>query len=324
MKSHTDIITWATDCLIAKGYCLQHPPHIVVETPWSTVIRFSTSKSDMYLKQMLVSISLEPKIMQLLAAQFKACVPEVVAINEDLHCFLMKDAGETLREYLKTSFQPDLLCRAITEFTSIQRATENQLAFFLALGVPDWRLDKFPGLYDQLITHGEFLKADGLTEKELQILQSLRPKISTQCELLSKYDIPETLVQSDFHSNNILFHSGTQKITFIDLGETVVTHPFFSLHTFLRQAIIHHGVKECDHIYHQLQDACFKNWSELSKKQLLEGFGLTNKLWPVYSALGAYRLMSGVDLQAFKSHYADRPHRLAGYLRAYIASGLPL
>lgn len=321
MKNHTDIITWARDCLIVKGYCLQQPPHIVVETPWSTVIRFSTSKKDIYLKQMPACLSLEPKVMQLLAAHCKACVPEVVAINEDLHCFLMKDAGEKLREYLKTNFQPDLLCRAITEFTAIQRATENQLEPFLALGVPDWRLEHFPDLFDQLITHGEFLKADGLTEKELHILWSLRPRISKQCELLSTYDIPETLVQSDFHSNNILIHHGTQKITFIDLGETVITHPFFSLHTFLRQAIIHHGVKECDHVYLRLQDACFKNWSELSKQQLLKGFWLTEKLWPVYSALGFYRLVSSVDLQAFKSHYADRPHRLAGYLRAYIASG---
>lgn len=321
MKNHTDIIRWATDCLIAQGYCIQHPPHIVVETPWSTVIRFSTSKNDMYLKQMPASISLEPKVMQLLAAQCKACVPEVVAINEDLHCFLMKDAGETLREYLKTNFQPDLLNRAITEFTAIQRATENLLDSFLALGVPDWRLDKFPGLYDELITYEDFLKADGLTEKELQILQSLRPEILKQCELLSKYHIPETLVQSDFHSNNIVFHSGTQKLAYIDLGETVITHPFFSLHTFLRQAIIHHAVTEGDHIYLRLQDACFKNWSGLSKQQVLKGFELTKKLWPVYSALGAYRLMSGVNLQAFKSYYAARPHRLAGYFRAYMGSG---
>jgi aminoglycoside phosphotransferase (APT) family kinase protein len=190
----------------------------------------------------------------------------------------------------------------------------------LILGVPDWRLDKFPKLYDHIIKQEEFLKADGMIDKELQILRDLSPQILEQCELLTKFQIPETLVQSDFHSNNILFDSNTQKMTFMDLGETVITHPFFSLHTFLRQAIIHHGVQERDQIYCQLQESCFENWVELSKNQLLEGFGLAKKLWPIYSALGAYRLMSGIDLQAFKAYYADRPHRLVGYFREYISS----
>lgn len=318
MKNHTHILKWAIDCLISKGYSLQHSPEIVVETPWSNVIRFTTPKGDIYLKQTPPSVSLEPKIMQLLADQFHASVPMVIGINVDLHCFLMKDAGQTLRAYLKTEFRPDLLCQAIREFITIQRETENQLKSFLTLGVPDWRLDKFPQLYNQVIQQEEFLKADGMTDKELQILRDSSSQILEQCELLSQYQIPETLVQSDFHSNNILFDPNTQKMTFIDLGETVITHPFFSLHTFLRQAIIHHGVKELDQTYRQLQDACFENWVEISKKQLLEGFGLAKKLWPIYSALGAYRLMSGVDLQAFKSYYAHRPHRLVGYFREYI------
>lgn len=320
MKDHSNIIKWAADSLKTKDYSLQSTPTVEVETPWSNVIRFSTSKGDIYLKQMPPSISLEPQIIQLLGEQFHASVPTIIDINIDLHCFLMKDAGQVLRRYLKNKFQPDLLCRAIMEFTTIQRATESQLDSFLALGVPDWRLDTFPKLYNDVLAQEEFLKADGMTDKELQLLHDLGFQISEQCKLLSKCGIQETLVQTDFHSNNILFDSHTQKITFIDLGETVITHPFFSLHTFLRQTIIHHGVKELDQIYYQLQEACFKNWMEFSRNRLLEGFKLAKNLWPIYSALGAYRLMSGVDLQAFKSYYADRPHRLVGYFREYISS----
>lgn len=319
MKDHSNIIKWAVDSLRTKDYSLQSTPKVVVETPWSNVIQFSTSNGDIYLKQMPPSISLEPQIMQLLEEQFHASVPTVVDINIDLHCFLMKDAGQVLRGYLKNKFQPDLLCRAIMEFTTIQRAIENQLHSFLLLGVPDWRLDRFPKLYNDVLAQEEFLKADGMADEELQLLHDLSPQISEQCGLLSKCGIPETLVQTDFHSNNILFDSHTQKITFIDLGETVITHPFFSLHTFLRQTIIHHGVKERDQIYDQLQEACFKNWMEFSKNQLLEGFKLAKKIWPIYSALGVYRLMNGVDMEAFKSYYADRPHRLVGYFREYIS-----
>ena len=321
MKNHTHTLKWATDFLISKGCSLQHSPEIVLETPWSSVIRFSTSKSDVYLKQTPPAISLEPKVIQLLANQFHASVPIVIAINVDLHCFLMKDAGQKLREYLKTEFQPDYLCQAIREFTAIQRSTENDIESFFALGVPDWRLDKFPKLYDEIINQVELLKADGVTEKELQILHDLRIKISEQCELLSQYQIPETLVQPDFNTNNILLDPNTKKMTLIDLGEIVIAHPFFSLHNFLYQAIIHHGVKEQDQIYLQLQDACFENWLELAtKNQLLEAFMLAKKLLPIYSVFGRCRLISCVDQQAFKLYYANRPNRLAGYFREYIAA----
>lgn len=159
MKKHTQIIKWATDCLISKGYSLKHVSGIVLETPWSNVIKFLTSDGYIYLKHTPPALFLEPKIMQLLASQFNASVPIVIAINNDLDCFLTKDAGQLMREYLKTELSPGLLlCQAITQFTAIQRSTENHIDSFLALGVPDWRLDKLPKLYDHITNELYFLK----------------------------------------------------------------------------------------------------------------------------------------------------------------------
>ncbi len=322
MNAHTPILKWATDCLISKGYSLLPSPEILLETPWSNIIRLPTSQYDVYLKQMPPAISLDPQIIQLLMHQCHASVPVVIAINEELHCFLMKDAGQNLRAYLKkTEFQPDLLCQAIREFTTIQRSTENHIQSFLALGVPDWRLDKFPKLYDHIINQAAFLKADGVTDNELKILQTLSIKVAEQCALLSKYQIPETLVQPDFNTNNILFNPNTKKMTLIDLGEIAITHPFFSLHNFLYQATIHHNVKEGDKTYDQLQNVCFENWLELAlQSQLLRGFEVAKKLLPIYTAFGCYRLMMSVDLQAFKSYCANKPNPLAESFRKYITS----
>lgn len=243
----------------------------------------------------------------------------VIALNDDLHCFLMEDAGQTLRATLKTDFQPDLLLQAVDQHTTIQRSVENHIESFLTLGVPDWRLEKLPKLYDQLIQQTDFLKTEGLMDKELQILHDLSPTISKQCEQLSQYQIPETFVQPDFHTNNVLFNPDTQKMTFIDWGEIVISHPFFALHNFLLQAITHHGIKESDQIYQQLQDACCENWLECgTQNQLLQAFLLIKKLFPIYSALAYHRLMISVDLQALQSFYAHRPNRLAGYFREYI------
>src|SRR5690348_7876949 len=127
MKNHTLILKWATHCLLSKGYSLQHSPEIMLETPWSNVIRFSTSKGDIYLKQPAPSISQESKIIQLLADKVHAKVPIVIAINDELHCFLMKDAGQPLRAYLKNEFETNLLCQAIKHYTSMQRSTESHI-----------------------------------------------------------------------------------------------------------------------------------------------------------------------------------------------------
>jgi aminoglycoside phosphotransferase (APT) family kinase protein len=139
--------------------------------------------------------------------------------------------------------------------------------------------------------------------------------------LLSQYAIKDTIVQPDFNTNNILINPDPKKLTFIDLGEIAITHPFFSLLNFLYQAIIHHGVEEGAQIYQKLQEACIENWLELgTKKQLLEGFILARKLWPIYSVIGRYHFMHCVDQEALKVYYANRPNQLIQAFREYIAS----
>jgi hypothetical protein len=316
------IIAWGQESLHAQGYILtNHVFENIKTTPWSSVIRFSTSKGYVYLKQTPPSLFLEPKIMQILAAQYHASVPFVIESNEELHCFLMKDAGQTLREYLKADFQVDVLCQAIKQFTHMQKSTEEHLEPFLSLGVPDWRLDKLPLHYEKIINQVTLLKAEGMTDKEVQQLHDLSPHFSAQCKLLSTYQIPETIVQPDFNTNNMLIDPNTKKMTLVDLGEIVITHPFFSLHNYLLQATLHHGVKEFDQTYRQLQEACFENWlGAATHQQLLAAFNLTKKLLPIYGTLSYYRLMSSVDLHALKSFYADRPSQLAAGLKKYITA----
>ncbi len=321
MNHQTHIFKWGSDYLVANGYSIENSPETLLSTPWSAVIRFSTSKGDIYLKQTPASLYLsnEPKIMRLLSEQFHASVPVVIAINDELHCFLMRDAGIPLREALKAEFKPDLLCQAIKQFAAIQRSTEDHVDSFLKLGVPDWRLDKLPILYDKMINLTDFLKEEDITDQELQILQSLSPKFQAQCKLLSEYGIPETLGYHDFHDKNVLFDPNTKIMTFVDWSETAIIHPFFSLYNCLQQSTIHHGVKEDDQIYRKLQDACFENWLGLAtKKQFLDMFAIVKQLWLIYSALACYHCMINVDLQVYKAFYPNKPSQFTRMIRGYI------
>ncbi len=322
MNNHSNIIKWATDSLVSRGYSLQNSPEIVQVTPWSNVIRLFTSKGDVYLKQPTPMLAQEVKVIQFLMQQLNATVPFVIASNEDLHCFLMQGAGIALRKYLKTEFQPNLLCQSIKKFTAFQRSTENNVDPLFAFDIPDWRLNQLPQFYQHIINQADFLKTEGMTDHELQTLHDLIPQVTHEFKLLSQYKIPETIVQPDFNTNNIVYNPDTHRFTFIDLGELAISHPFFSLHNFLYQATVHHGVKEKDKIWEKLQDACIENWLDIgTKNQLLKAFKLSKKLWPIYGACVGYRFMHCVDLNALNAWYVNKPNRLAGEFRKYITSG---
>src|SRR3990167_3526417 len=145
------MIDWALEMLLSRGYNIKnHEPECVQKTPWSFVVRFLTSDGYVYLKKTPVELTLEPSITKILHDQFYASVPVIITENKTLHCFLMKDAGNSLRDYLKCNFQTALLFQAIKKYTKIQCAVKDNVKLFIDLGVPDWRLKKLPDLYMKL------------------------------------------------------------------------------------------------------------------------------------------------------------------------------
>lgn len=227
------IIQWGCKYLSTHGYTLKSSlPENVQNTPWSYVIRIATSDGYIYLKHTPKLLALEAIIIQILHDQFHASVPVVIAHNDELNCFLMKDAGRSLREILKKQFDAELICKAIEQFTSLQLSVADHVNIFFNIGVPDWRLNKLPDLYTQLITQKQdLLIEDGLSKKELEELEVLIPSVNHLCNKLSAFSIKQTMVQPDFNDNNTLIDDVSQNITIIDLGEIVISHPFFSILT---------------------------------------------------------------------------------------------
>jgi hypothetical protein len=292
-NQNEEIIQWACKCLSSLGYKLKSKvPENVLKTPWSYVIRFETSEGYIYLKHTPAMLALEASIIGLLQDQFHASVPTVIADNTELNCFLMKDAGRPLRDILKQKFDTELLCKAIVQFTALQLATAENVDVFIDAGVPDWRLDKLPDLYMELLSQKDILIEDGLTEKEIIEMEALFPKISDLCAKLSGDSIKQTMVQPDFNDNNTLINELSQEITIIDLGEIVISHPFFSLITCLQQIKKHHGLTDEDARYSRIRNACLANYLSLySEKQVMDAFVTAHTIWPIYWALSNYRLM---------------------------------
>ena len=313
------IIQWGCEYLLSHGYTLKSKqPEEVQSTPWSYMVRFATSAGYVYLKNTPVLLALESAITQILHDQFHSPVPVIVASNPELNCFLMQDAGHPLRAILKQHFDATLLCKAIDQYTSMQLAVADKVDIFLNIGVPDWRLNKLSVLYMQLLSQKDVLMADGLTAAEINELEALLPMISSLCEKLSDYAIKQTIVQCDFHDNNILIGEKTKNITLIDLGEIVISHPFFSLVTCLRQAKVHHALTEQDDAYKQLMDACFRNYMQFeTKNNLLEAFAIARTLWFVYESLAQNRLRLACDRTEFMSF--QRRGKLSDQLKEFMA-----
>ena len=315
-------ISWATDHFKSQGDSSSHfVPEIIQSTPWSEVTRFETTKGFVYLKKTPPALSLEPDVIKILSEKCPDEVPVIIAVNKELNCFLMSDSGIALRKFFQAGFKPELLCEAIKNYTAMQLSTADNINAFVEIGVPDWRLEKIPELYKHYIAHEELLISDGLTQNELEKLRQLQSEITRLCETLSNYKIPATLDHSDFRDNNILIDAETQKITIIDFGETVISHPFFSLMNCLRDVQWRYSLKETDKAYLQLQKACFENLLPFeSHENLLEIFSYTKKLWPICENLAQYRLVMSCDATSFQA--LNRHGRLTRGLKEFIQSSL--
>jgi len=316
---HKQIIQWACKCLKSLGYTLKsNLAENVLNTPWSYLVRFETSDGYIYLKHTPELFALEPTIIQILHDQFHASVPTVIAHNAELNCFLMKDAGRTLREMLKKKFDVELLCKAIEQFTLLQIAVADRVDLFLDIGVPDYRLDKLPGLYKKVISQNDLLIEDGLSEAEIRKLEALLPKVVNLCKKLSDYSIKQTIVQPDFNDNNTLIDDMSQDITIIDLGEIVISHPFFSLLNCLEQIKKHHALTDESDTYLKIKDACFKNYMKYfeSKEHLSAAVATAQLLHIVYGISYQYRFMIACGKERLMSF---QHWKLSNLLKEFIA-----
>lgn len=159
---------------------------------------------------------------------------------------------------------------------------------------------------------------DGLKKQEIDRLHQLYPKCINLCEALSAYMIPETINHCDFHENNMLLDRRTGNIGIVDWGETVITHPFFSLNGCLWNVTHFHNVKQTDSIYATLQLHCISSWLDLyNEEKLLQALSIADQLNGIYAALAYERMYLATEDQSItvqQEHHGS----IAGCLRSFL------
>ncbi len=313
-------LQWAAQYL-SKEHLIVQAHQKKIETPYSIVHKIETNERPFYLKQVPESLFLEADTLIFLSEHGCTNIPQVIARNDELHCFLMSSVGNNaLRHLFKRRVNLSLLSQGILNYTNIQRSVENNIQALLNLGIQDWRLERFPALYLQLIEQEQLLQDDGLSKQDLDHLQKRYPVCVSLCEALAKYNIPETLNHCDFHENNMLLDSKSASINIIDWGETVISHPFFSLNGCLWNMTFFNALEEKDDAFKQLQSQSVSPWLNLHDEDaLLMALGIANQLTGVFAALG-YQMMYEATQNLPRTVQQEHPGSIAGCLRSFIHS----
>jgi len=284
---HQPIINWAKQALHAYGYNTKVDVELVLEAPWSCVIKLFNKKDCFYLKQCPVDLLIEAKVIQILRQSCNVTnIPSIIATNPALHCFLMTACGDqTLRTFFAGNLQSDLLINGITVYKSLQKATSTHIDKFIGSGVPDWRLQNFPTLYKNILLTSKILTIEQIAE-----LQKLQSAFNDTCKKLSNFKILDCLNHSDFHDNNILIDNLTKEIAIIDLGEVTIGNPLLSLSTCLRTIADRYQLQPKDETYIKLKSAVFEDW-DIANKDLPKILELIAKILPIYFILNELRLI---------------------------------
>ncbi len=317
-QNHIAIIDWAASQLSFDGHSDVIP---IVETPWSSVLRINTAQGAVYLKQAPGELFIEAEVIQ---ACRHACgisfIPKIIATNKELSCFLMSACGDVS---LRTLFagQPDMtqIVQGVQLYREMQRMTVPHVDAFLAFGIPDWRLECLPQLYQNLACDDAFLQAENVPTDDIKQLQDLTVPFEAVCKELAGFNISACLSHSDIHDNNMLIDTATQQISIIDLGECAVDHPFLSLAACLTRMAARYQIVPESPDYHMFQNACFSGFLA-SDNDMQQAIRLTHKLLPFYSLLVHMRLMraGGDNLKALPRMQGRIKTSWSRYIQAMI------
>jgi aminoglycoside/choline kinase family phosphotransferase len=291
-----DLIEWAVSQLQELGYSDIAQPKTIRSRPWSTVLCFNTSKGDAYFKFMAPLFSNEPVLLKFLTSKNILHIPKVIAANPSLRCFLMEEAGDPLRNFLKQNYDMNFVQISLEIYADIQIHCILYVDDLLKINLNDWRLKNFGRLYEDFMQNDALFIADGLSIVEISALKNLRTKIEEAAHQLALIPIPQTLEHTDFHDNNVLIQDG--QLTINDFGDACISHPFFSLASFLSSAERHYGLRKNSEAYLMLRDAYLnKWWSYTAYDSLLKAFNLVCLLRPFIFSMNFMRIYacSGIE-----------------------------
>jgi hypothetical protein len=208
---------------------------------------------------------------------------------------LLPDGGATMRA-AGGAGSADAWAAMLGDYARLQVELVPRADEMVALGVPDLRPDRLPGLVADLLDDDEFLRPDrpgGLPSETRNRLRAGLDEYRALCRRLADGGIPATLQHDDLHDANVFVGGGPFR--FFDWGDASVAHPFLSLLVPLRAAGRALGVPYGDPVLLRLRDAYLEPWIPYgTAAELREQADLALRVGPLPRAMTWRRILRGV------------------------------
>lgn len=291
---------------------------VIHDNPWSRIWHIPTSLEDWYFKETKTENTCEASLASFLAKRIPTLILPVISANLSSGWILMPDGGVRMRELLRADRDIARWEIALSQYAHVQVVLASCIDDLQTMDVPDRRLARLPGLYEDLVAAVEQIELntdEGLTQAEIDHLRHLSLTTRKLCTELAAFSIPETLHHGDLHDGNIFWRHAQP--VFFDWGDASITHPFFSLRTVLVSVEISLNTAPDSPIHSRLRDTYLKGWSSFaSPEDLLRAFNLAQVLAPIISALSWYQSIKSLD-DVSRREYGRAVHLL---LREYMVN----
>ena len=206
-------------------------PHV---RSWSTVLRLPTAEGPVWFKANTPELAHEVAVVEGVSARVPERVPALLASDVERGWMLLTDAGERLREVVVVEQSLERWHDVLAGVADLHHALEPDVDDLLAAGVPDLRLANLPDQYAELV--------DRIDVEPRFVAATSR--VRELVDELASYGVTETLQHDDLHDGQVFVKEGRNLV--MDWGDTVVSHPFFTLSVTLEGGVAW-GLDDVEH-----------------------------------------------------------------------------
>jgi Phosphotransferase enzyme family len=255
---------WITEQVAAHGWQLTGEIEQVRKWCITCVLKAPTSIGNLYFKAVPPTFACETAITRLLSRHFPTHIPTIVASQDASHWLLLRDFGGTLLGDSKNVADWE---RALRDFAALQVTMSGQIEALFQCDAMDYRLEVLPEKLDVLLADEEILKPNQITAEEIERVRSLVPRINAMIEEMKGYNLPATIVHSDFHPWNTAVNE--DRIIFFDWTDAAVGHPFYDLAPLPLNMIRRRIFPDQPEMIAHLREAYLEGWTSFAPLETL-------------------------------------------------------
>jgi hypothetical protein len=274
-------VAWIETELRRQGITPTAPVRVVKSWCRSNVCRVETDMGRVYFKASPPALAHEAALTRWLAEREPSRSPVLLAVDPDRSWTLTMDVGDTTLGHAR---EVGIWEPAIRSYARLQTASVSRVNELLALGCLDLRPERMAAEVEAFFAEVPHLlegAPDRLTAEEEAALWSLASGLRRQCIAVASQGIPCALEHGDFCPINVAV--GGNGPRFIDWQEGCITHPFFSLVSFLSYQDRLPPEPEAAAV---LRDAYLQEWQRYAPlDRSRELFATLTPIWRLYLAL---------------------------------------